>query len=1150
VQLFKDAKEADVNNEFSGSLLNVKEFISEAFTNVEFQKFLARKISTTGRSVLGEERAYRAKLKREGVGTRAAENTINERRKSASLINTMWGDFVKIVEKLAGMKDMTYSIMNDVVALAPELFAGPNKTEQSESPGERLNKKISQKEVNEFNKNQKTPEKIKREQADKKKTKEQIRLDEQFPDRIGFGEESKLRLGYFGTLLTKLDNNVFSFDAALNGEIIDSMKKGLKNKANAFGVFGQDTWNDISETFLRIASSQALHARGVGTAALEYGRPIYNQVGSFFSSEADGDANRPSFQKVMRSLRAFAKEQGISSKSAREMAHNAFVALRAFGIREKNKAVEQEYLNLQRQRKNKQATNYYKDNFIPIDLTDEQIDNGVEIFNKFPGLQEIHKNWIDAKNDIIDLQVEHELMDREMADEFKQVIDVEGIEAFDDYVNFYRDGQPLPGSYTRQQGDRGKYFKIRGSFVPVSDVFDNMSAWIQDGVTRSVLNRAAINKVEAAFEHLPGDIKEVGKVTGETPNTVSFSRLNKDGTRVIKNYQFSNPYFATAFGAGIESMNGAALQMARNTSSFLRTNVVLNPLFSLSQLIIQDVGSAMVNSGVKYPLMIPLRVAKEFPLTLINMSKTHNEMRRAGLTGSYDSFKQGESLSDQQVREEKSIYAKMTKAIDSVPGLGKGVTFDQVNPETPVSIKRFLNRIAMASDNAVRQAVYEQTMSETNNRGLAMSRGAEIINFKRSGSNAFVNVLRQVVPFFGAFLQAAAIQGRIVTGKGVSAEQRAFATTKFLTTGAQLSALSLIYTLMAQDDEEYNKLDPKIKDRRIILGNGFHLTLRPDIYTFLFKIMPEQTLNNMLGTTDNQKVADALKRALKESFLSNRFTPQIIRVPQDILNNMDVRGERPIETPRDKALKPGERYSAGTTETAKFLSQYVNLDELGISPKMIDAFIRQFFGLTGGQLMLWTDSMIENAQVLKYADASKNERDKLASVPGLSNFLSKTYGNRFTTDFFELKKEVDRAVTEYNFLRDNDYDQEKVDKVYEDNKVFIDAASEIEAYMGIIESIRKERNTILRTTREPIGITPGKQITGKDKQKMLEVLAQQEQDTLEGILEIRQRIYGTKENEEVKQFLSNLGFFKLDEETGDIIVDKKGVDESGFPKKD
>ena len=67
---------------------------------------------------------------------------------------------------------------------------------------------------------------------------------------------------------------------------------------------------------------------------------------------------------------------------------------------------------------------------------------------------------------------------------------------------------------------------------------------------------------------------------------------------------------------------------------------------------------------------------------------------------------------------------------------------------------------------------------------------------------------------------------------------------------------------------------------------------------------------------------------------------------------------------------------------------------------------------------------------------------------------------------------------------------------------------------------------------------------------MLEVLAQQEQDTLEGILEIRQRIYGTKENEEVKQFLSNLGFFKLDEETGDIIVDKKGVDESGFPKKD
>ena len=61
----------------------------------------------------------------------------------------------------------------------------------------------------------------------------------------------------------------------------------------------------------------------------------------------------------------------------------------------------------------------------------------------------------------------------------------------------------------------------------------------------------------------------------------------------------------------------------------------------------------------------------------------------------------------------------------------------------------------MASDNAVRQAVYDQTMKETNNQALAVDRAFEVINFKRAGASSAVTGLRQVVPFFGAFLQAA-----------------------------------------------------------------------------------------------------------------------------------------------------------------------------------------------------------------------------------------------------------------------------------------------------------------------------------------------------------------------------------------------------------
>ena len=60
-------------------------------------------------------------------------------------------------------------------------------------------------------------------------------------------------------------------------------------------------------------------------------------------------------------------------------------------------------------------------------------------------------------------------------------------------------------------------------------------------------------------------------------------------------------------------------------ANILRANVVLYPLFSIAQLP-QDAVSAMFSSGVKYPFMIPLRVLKEFPLTFLNLSKTHKNL--------------------------------------------------------------------------------------------------------------------------------------------------------------------------------------------------------------------------------------------------------------------------------------------------------------------------------------------------------------------------------------------------------------------------------------------------------------------------------------------------------------------------------------------
>jgi hypothetical protein len=74
----------------------------------------------------------------------------------------------------------------------------------------------------------------------------------------------------------------------------------------------------------------------------------------------------------------------------------------------------------------------------------------------------------------------------------------------------------------------------------------------------------------------------------------------------------------------------------------------------------------------------------------------------------------------------------------------------------------------MASDNVIRQAVYSQTMLETNDARLATMRAAEIINFRRTGSSRLVNVMRQVSPFINANLQALNVVGGTLLLDGIS----------------------------------------------------------------------------------------------------------------------------------------------------------------------------------------------------------------------------------------------------------------------------------------------------------------------------------------------------------------------------------------------
>jgi hypothetical protein len=703
-------------------------------------------------------------------------------------------------------------------------------------------------------------------------------------------------------------------------------------------------------------------------------------------------------------------------------------------------------------------------------------------------------------------------MTPDQADEFINVVDVEGapqetkegtqLFSGDTYVPFFReDTDKKPKEYRDTRlGDRGKYHKIKGSYEPVADVFENMQLWMRDSVKRGIMNRKAIDKIEA-IESLPEGVqKEIMEVNPGKPdaNTIAMSRViaktdEKTGEttyrKAVVNYKFSDSFYAHAF-TGMDRAALSGLGFFANISNFLRTNVVLYPLFSIAQLP-QDSVSAMFSSGVRNPFMIPLRVMAQFPLTLLDMSKTHKDLQRFGATGGL-AYLQNETAADRDVNL-PGFYNATRRAMGKVPGLTPNSAVKLGDKK--LSVTGFLNRLAMASDNAVRQAVYQQTMKETGNQALAVERAFEVINFKRAGASSAVTGLRQVVPFFGAFLQAASIQGRTITGRGITPQERAKGLQQFLMTGMQLAGISLLYSALATDDEEYEKLDPTIRDRRFLLGNGAHITLRPDLFTYMFKIVPEHILQNMIENQDNKKTYDGIIRGLRDTASVN-IIPQAVRPLLNLAYNYDPLTRRPI-TPQSMEDRATERqFTMGTSEFAKLLAR-----SSGMSPIKVDYFLRQYFGHTGGLITMMASSMVDEYDLFDYDRATKSDRDFLASIPGMSNFISREYGNRHTTDYYELKGEVDKAVRAYKDMEKFGFNPKRTGEYIKENFREINIAPLLSELQQQLSAIRAERSRLIEM--------PRRMISADRKKQALDSLYEVERGILGQMRDVRKRVYGT-----------------------------------------
>jgi hypothetical protein len=837
----------------------------------------------------------------------------------------------------------------------------------------------------------------------------------------------------------------FSSDAALNNQIRREIMGSMLGQEEKIGLL------------LNTSLSQTFHSDAIANLFLRMGDIKYNKE----LHKWEGVEDKNNFITLSQKLDEIGAKYGLDKAQIELVAHTAFEAKRTKSLVEFNTNLDAQVQELrdaaaeERAKGNavkasalseKASSMKEKAKFIHMDEADIQA--GLSQFQLMPELNQAVEIWNGIRGNAVDKLVESGLWTPEEA---------EFLLSNADYVPFFREDQlengKGPKEFMRSLQVQAKERRLKGSAKPVNDIFDNMIRWTQYAVNRSVRNRSALSLATTA--------ESVGlarKVEG-----------TKDGDNVVRvwdggqeqYYDMEDPMFMEAF-QGLESVSIPTIRWMAKMADILRSSVVLNPLFALSQ-VPQDSFAAMFSSGLKpqFALTIPVRAVKEFIQTLRGKSTAHEELKNFGVVGVRD-------FSSAMVRLDTEIAAGLKPA----KGLwGK--------------VKDQLSHFAMASDNAVRQATYTAALDQGLSKAEALEKAFEIFNVRRRGTSKMLNFAGQVIPFFNAYLAAQNVAYRTITGVGTSPTQRDAAYKVLFGTTASVFALSVLYAMMNGDDEDYMSKPTPTRDRLLMIpGTGMSIPLRADLYA-LPKVVAEHTYMILTdkGYSDGAKFRASLKSLLATSILSPTPVPQAVKPLAEVLTNYDFFQQKPLVGTYQKKKEIERQFDDNTSELAKVFGQSGL-----ISPIAVDHLVRGLFGSAGGLVLYATNPFLWHVTSPNTPRPSVSMQDALATIPNASGFVTKEYETGLKKDFFALKEEVDRAANTLTDLKQRN--PEDIKDYIKDEKV--------RARLGL-SPIVNTINTQLSTIRKSISTITNSTLPADVKAARIKQLRATEENMLKNV---------------------------------------------------
>jgi len=792
------------------------------------------------------------------------------------------------------------------------------------------------------------------------------------------------------------------------GRLVNSLTDALDVSAPLKRLFAQHLREALPATqandmLVAVNGAQVHHASNVATHALDEGGIKYDPS-THKSMTVASKYNRGELYKTYKTL---SEALGMPLTGARYIASTALESKRTLALMDMRDRMLQEAANLKTQsdaakaagdalladKKARAAASLKaKGESYQFQMDRTAAEKGMELYRTTPEIQQIDdikegmRKWVAEslkENGIWSPETSQWMLDNAEWIPFQREMEE-------------HDTPELMDKVIRGIQVKAKEPGFKGSLREVHDVMDNFEKWVQYSVGNGIKNRYTSEVAKIAYQHLPtSEARPVLHVDPKASNrTVMY--LENGSPKYI---EWRDPAVAMMFKgspaaaqAAFPFVNGFLDRFNR----VFRSSVTNFPLFPAAQFSM-DAYSAIISSGLspKYAFSIPLKAVSEAVKTFKGTSTAHETLKAYGAVGVHD----------------------------------YNATLAQVNAEVNAGLKKLngwekykgmMQRMNMVGDNSMRQAVYLAAKESGLSEAQAVEKAFELINFHTRVGNAGLAASARHVVFLNSFYAATRTTLKVMAGEGISPTERATARNNLLTNLAWIGGLSAINAMMNIGDEDYEKLSRQQQASRLTLPglHGWGIPLRPDAF-LMVKLLAEESVRQTTQYADDPA---KLRTVLRDAVFNNIVGGDIpVEQPEKLFAEMeanyDLFAERPIVGKGLENVEGWQQYTPETSEfskgvgaTTKQIAKSLGSTYTGVSPMMLDHFIRGTLGSYGGVFLLATNSMVNGRP-------SKSLQDTIATFPGMSRFGVREFGSETTNDFYNLAEHVDEAVHTIDKMR-------------------------------------------------------------------------------------------------------------------------------------